>query len=120
MQKIKNQLECHPAFLLREVGESAFEQVSRISVVDDHQVEQNIFIYKNETFSEYEVRIYKKNPADSYLPVNLNIPLKKYVANDFFASFFFSEFYFACLFISQLAELHPESLIRPVLENMKK
>lgn len=119
MQKFENQLLCHPSHLLREVEESALTQCGRISIVDNHQVEQNIFIYANEDSSEYEVRIYKFKPTDTYMPINLNITLKRYVANNEFASFFFRKFYSACQFIAKLAEAHPESLIRPVLENQK-
>jgi len=118
MPKSENQLECHPALLLREVPESDFNRFDRISIVDNHQVEQQIFLYKNEDTSEYEVRIYKLKATDTYMP-NLSLGFKRYFANDEFASFFFETYYFACLFIAKLAESHPESLIRPVLENKK-
>ena len=115
----ENQLKCHPAFLLSDVEESALTQCGRVSILDNNQVEQKIFIYKSEDSSEYEVRIYKLHPTDNYISPNLNFKFKRYVANNEFASFFFRSFYLACQFVASLAEKHPESLIRPVLENKK-
>ena len=117
MQKFENQLKCHPAFLLPEVEESQLEQCGRISILDSHQAEQGIYIYKNEDAHEYEVRIHKHSPADVYrLPVSIGISSKRYVANDKFASFFFRTFHSACKFIASLAESNPDALIRPALQ----
>ena len=115
MPHYENQLFCHPA-LLREVDESVFTQCKRISILDSHQVEQNIFITRNEDTSEYEVRICKYQPVDTYMLIGATVPFKRYVANDDFASFFFDSFYFSCRFLEILAEAHPEAKIRPCIE----
>ena len=119
MQNLESRLNCHPAYLLSDVQESIFDQFSCISIVDNHQIEQKIFIYKNNNSSEFEVRICKFKSTDTFMSRNLNIAFKRYVANDYYASFFFTTFYSACLFITELAKSHPESLIRPVLESKK-
>ena len=117
MQNFENQLKCHPAFLLLEVEESELDQCGRISILDSHQAEQGIYIYKNEEAHEYEVRIHKLTPDDIYmLPVTIGNSFKRYVANDKFASFFFRNFYSACKFIACLAESNPDALIRPALQ----
>lgn len=107
MQKSENRLKCHPQFLLLEIAESDFDIVDCISIVDTHQVEQQILIYKNKDTSEYEVRIYKLNSNDNYMSAGFDIPFKRYVTNNKFVSFYFETFYLACLFIENLAKVHP-------------
>lgn len=117
MQKSENRLKCHPLFLLFEVVESDLDFFDSISIVDNHQVEQQIFIYKNSDASKYEVRIYNLNSFDNCILADLNIYFYSCSATDEFASFYFKTFYSACLFIEKLAKAHPDSLIRPVLES---
>lgn len=109
--KFENTIKCHWSFvhLLRE------EDITQCdcSIIDEHGIEQMIFLGKATKESKYEVRIYKANPTDTYVPHHLDFKVKKYEANDEFASFFFSRFFFARRFVGLLRDLHPEYNIRP-------
>jgi len=112
--QLENKLKCHPAYL-REISEDdPIFQGGCISICDDHQVEQMIFISKDESSAEFEVCIHKSNPADTYIPSKYDKLIKRYESNDKFARFFFNHFLFACLFINNLETAHPEYRIRPL------
>lgn len=96
------------------IDEQAVIQYDCITITDGHDIEQMIFLGKTE--NEFEVRIYKANPTDTYVPNQLDFNVKRYEANDEFASFFFDRFFFARRFISLLRDIHPEYNLRPIPE----
>ena len=112
--KLERKLICHPAYLQEISEDDAIFQGGCISICDEHQVEQMIFIYKNESSAEFEVRIHKANPTDTYVPSKHDKFVKRYEANDKFARFFFKHFLFACLFVNNLEISHPEYRVRPL------
>ena len=84
-----------------------------ISLTDgDECIEQKIYLAK--IGDEFEVRVYKANPKDTYVPSVLDFRVKRYEENDEFASFFFDRFFFARRFISTLKDVHPEYSLRPI------
>lgn len=110
---MERKLKCHPAYLQEISEDNPIFQGGCISICDEHQVEQMIFIYKNESTAEFEVRIKKANPADAYVPSKYDYLVKRHEANDEFARFFFKHFLFACLFVAKLETTHPEYQVRP-------
>ena len=106
----EKKLKVHRSFMHLTAEEDLF-QCDCISLVDNG-IEQQIFLSKAE--DGFEVRVYKANPSDTYVPNTLDFKVKKYEANDLFASFFFDTFFFARRFITLLEQLHPEYNLRPV------
>ena len=106
-------LKCHLSHLNEIPEDDSIFQNGCISICDEHQVEQMIFLAKASKGTYYEVRIYKANPEDTYVPHRLDFNIKKYKSNDEFDAFFFDRFFFARRFIGLLKELHPEYAIRP-------
>ena len=106
-------LKCHLNHLNEIPEDDSIFQNGCISICDEHQVEQMIFLGKAYKGSYYEVRIYKANPEDTYVPHHMDFKIKKFKSNDKFDSFFFDRFFFARRFVFLLKDSHPEYAIRP-------
>ncbi len=111
--QFENILKCHPAYVHLIVEEDIL-QCDCLSLTDEHKTELMIFLGKVYNSSEYEVRIYKKNPTDMYIPCESDTNLKRCEENHEFSSFFFDEFVFARKFINTVREVHPEFKLRPI------
>lgn len=107
-----NRIICHPEYLVHIPEEDIIRQ-SCVSICDDQQVEQMIFLLPSTNFGNFEVRIHKANPTDAYVPNKCDFYLKKYQSNSKFASFFFNDLISARHFIRTLGTNHPEYKIRP-------
>ena len=84
-----------------------------ISLTDGKDcIEQKIYLAKVK--NEFEVRVYKAHPKDTYVPNILDFQVKRYEANYEFASFFFDRFFYARRFIATLKDVHPEYKVRPL------
>ena len=105
-------LTCHPNYV-HEIHEEDLLQLDCISLVDAQRNEQMIFLGKVDDTNEFEVRIYKENPADTFIPSHSDFNVRRYVSNDEFASFFFDSFIFARQFFRDVKNNHPEYQIRP-------
>ena len=92
--QFENILKCHLNFV-HLIDEQDLCVCDCLSITDDNGTEQMIFLGKTDHSNEYEVRVYKSTPGDTYVPHALDFQLKKYIANDEFASFFFDSFFFA-------------------------
>ena len=111
--QFENILKCHLNFV-HLIEEQDILQCDCLSLTDEHDTEQMIFLGKNTKSNEYEVRVYKSHPKDTYIPSILDFKLKRCEENDEFASFFFDRFFFARRFISTLKDYHPEYNVRPI------
>ena len=110
--QFKNRIICHPEDLVN-LSEDDIILQGCVSICDDHQVEQMIFLLPVSNSGNFEVRIYKANATDSYVPNKCDLKLKKYQSNDEFSSFFFDDLLYAIHFIRVLGPNHPEYKIRP-------
>ena len=114
--QLKNRwLKCHPNYL-QEITKNDILRQGCISICDDNQVEQMVFLLPGKYDDELEVRIYKAHSADTYVPNKCDLKLKRYEENDIFASFFFDGLIYARHFIRVLKNNHPEYDIRPKFE----
>ena len=111
---MERKLICHPAYLQEISEDDAIFQGGYISICDEHRVEQMIFIYKNESSAEFEVRVPKSNQIDTYASNKYDKFIIRFEVNANFASFFFEHFLFACLFVNNLETVHPEYGVRPL------
>lgn len=84
-----------------------------LSITDGGKFEYMIFLGKDDSNSGYEVRVYKSETSDKYVP-NENDNVKRYEENDEYASFFFDEYEKAHEFADWLGYFHPEYKKRPV------
>ena len=84
-----------------------------LSVTDGSITEYMVFLGKDEDSSEYEVRIYKSNPNDKYVPSNAD-NVKRYVENDEFTSFYFDNYHDAHYFTYMFGFIHKEFAVRPI------
>ena len=111
--QFEKRIKCHPAYL-QEIPEDDIIRQGCVSICNDCQVEQMIFIIPCiSDVTEFEVRVYKAHPTDTYVPNRCDINLKRYTTNDEFASFFFDDLLFACHFVRVLEHNHPEYKVRP-------
>jgi len=111
--RFENILKCHPSFV-HLICEEDIIQCDCLSITDGHDAEQMIFLGKSDKCEEYEVRIYKANARDAYVPHKLDPKFKRYEANNEFESFFFNDFISARKFIRLAIDIHPEYQIRPI------
>lgn len=110
--QFENKIKWHRS-LLHLLEEEDTQNFDCISLTDgDNCIEQKIYLAKVGT--EFEVRVYKANPQDTYVPSVLDFMVKRYEANDEFASFFFEKFFFSLRFICLLKDAHPEYSVRPI------
>lgn len=114
--QVKNKLFCHWD-LVRFITEKQLQkyngEVLTLSVTDGNDRECMIFLEKAESDLGYEVRVYKKDKNDTYVP-NEYDQVRKYEENSEYVTFFFDEYADAIIFISMLDYLHPEYKERPV------
>lgn len=101
--KFEKQLICHSAFL-QLLTEEDLDKQDCISVVDDNQYPLMIFLGKAGNGNEFEVRIYKANPADTYVHLARNSNLSRYESNDEFTTFVFKDFISARHFLITLQD----------------
>ena len=99
---MEKKLICYPAYLQEISEDDAIFQGGCISICDEHHVERMIYIYKNESSAEFEVRVPKSNQIDTYASNKYDYLIKRFEANGNFVSFFFNHFLFACLFVNNL------------------
>ena len=109
--QFENVLKCHRSLFHLITEEDVF-QCDCISITDENNIEQKIYLAKAD--NGFEVRIYKAHPEDTYIASILDFEIKKYESNSEFASFFFDRFFFAHRFIAILQKAHPEYDERPI------
>ena len=90
-----------------------------LSVTEGGKLELMIFLGKGDDNSSYEVRVYKNEPGDKYVPHECD-NVSRYEENDEYATFFFEEYEDACSFTAMIGYLHPEYKKRPVQEIPEK
>ncbi len=114
--QVQNKLFCHWD-LVRFVSEKHLKLDDgtslTLSVTDGDKVEFMIFLGKDDTNSCYEVRVYKSEPSDKYIP-NEYDKVSCYEENDEYATFFFDQYADAKSFTELLGAVHPEYRKRPV------
>ena len=111
--QFENRIICHPAYL-QDIPKSDIIRQGCVSICDNHRIEQMIFLIPCiSDVSGFEVRIYKAQPTDTYVPNTCDFNLIKHTENDEFASFFFVELFYAWHFIRVLEHNHPEYKVRP-------
>lgn len=86
-----------------------------LSVVEGKKLELMIFLGKDDSNSGYEVRVYKSEPSDKYVPHEFD-NVKRYEENDEYATFFFDEYEQAHSFVDMLGYVHNEYKTRPFRE----
>ncbi len=79
------------------------------------EMELMIFLGKSECDNEYEVRIYKYDSSDSYVPDQYDHVIR-YEENSEYDTFFFNNFIFAKFFIATIMYYHHEYSKRPLKE----
>ena len=84
-----------------------------LSVTEGKKVEFMIFLEKNESNSNYEVRVYKASADDKYIPNEYDDVLC-YEECEEYVTFFFADFEKARNFVYMLGYVHPEYKVRPV------
>lgn len=88
--QMEKKLFCHWD-LVRFVSEEHLKKEDgtflTLSVTHGDKLELMIFLGKDDSNSDYEVRVYKSEPTDKYIP-NENDNVKKYEENDEYATFF--------------------------------
>lgn len=113
--KIEKKLYCHWD-LIRFVSENHLIQEDgsflTLSVINDKCTELMIFLGKNDSNNDYEVRVYKNNKNDRYVPHKFD-NIKDYSENGEYATFFFKEYEQAHEFVNNLGYIHKEYKIRP-------
>jgi hypothetical protein len=116
--QVKNKLFCHRD-LVRFVTEKHLKQDDgtflTLSVTDGNKLEFMIFLGKDDSNSCYEVRVYKSEPSDKYVP-NEYDNVSRYEENDEYATFFFDKYEDAHSFTQMVGYVHPEYKKRPVRE----
>lgn len=117
MQKT-NKLLCHWSLVGLVPEEHILERNIVLSLTEDESRELMIFLCRNDS-SEWEVRIYKANVTDKYVPNILDKNIKKHEENDEYATFIFDDYAFALRFLAFVGYAHPEYRIRPPTKNHK-
>ena len=105
--QLEKTLKYHPAFV-HLFTEVEIAQGYWLSLTDEHGKELRIFLGQNPSSKEYEIRVYKRNPADSYIP--RKITLKRYEANNEFVSYFFDDFIYARHVLSNIENIFPTKM----------
>ena len=120
--QVQKKLFCHWD-LVRFVSEKYLQKDDgtflTLSVTDGDKWELMIFLGKDDSNSCYEVRVYKSEASDKYVP-NKNDKVSRYEENDEYATFFFDKYEDAHSFTEMVGYLHPEYQKRPVQEIPKK
>lgn len=79
------------------------------------EMELMIFLEKNECNDEYEVRIYKYDSTDIYVPDKYD-HVTRYEINNEYDTFHFNDFITAKFFVATIMYYHDEYSIRPMEE----
>ena len=120
--QLEKKLFCHWD-LVRFVSESHLQKEDgtflTLSVSEGNKFELMIFLGKDDSNSCYEVRVYKSEPSDTYVP-NKYDNVSRYEENDEYATFFFENYEHAHNFTQMVGYLHPEYKKRPVREISSK
>lgn len=87
-----------------------------LSVTESNKYELMIFLGKSDSGSGYEVRVYKAQPADNYVPHEFDNNVTRYEENDEYVTFFFENFEYAHEFVTISVHMHKEFKTRPVQE----
>lgn len=120
--QVQKKIFCHWD-LVRFVSEKNLQKDDgtfwTLSVTDGNKLEFMIFLGKDDSNSCYEVRVYKSEPGDKYVP-NKCDKVSRYEENDEYATFFFDKYEDANCFTEMVGYLHPEYKKRPVQEIPKK
>ena len=111
--QFENRIKCHPEYL-QYIQESDVLRQGCISICDNKQVEQMIYLLPGNHNGNFEVRIFKALPTDTYIPSECDFKVKCYNSNDEFASFYFDDIVWARHFIRVLDANHPEYKTRPI------
>lgn len=114
--QFENRIKCHPEYL-QYIQESDVLRQGCISICDNKQVEQMIYLLPGNDNGIFEVRIFKAHPTDTYIPNECDFKLKYYISNDEFDSFYFDDIIWARHFIRVLDTTHPEYKNRPLPKN---
>ena len=110
--QFENVVKWHQGFI-HQLSEDEPLKCDCISLTDGEDcVEQKIYLAK--VGNEFEVRVYKATPQDTYVHSVLDFNIIRHESNEDFVSFFFNRFFFARRFISTLKTFHPEFNIRPI------
>jgi len=110
--QFENAVKWHQEFI-HQLPEDEPNKCDCISLTDGKDcTEQKIYLAK--AGNEFEVRVCKAHPQDTYIPSVLDFQVKRYEDNDKYASFFFDRLFFARRFISTLKDVHPEYRNRPI------
>lgn len=116
--QVKDKIFCHWD-LVRFVSEKHLKKDDgtflTLSVTDGGKLEFMIFLGKDDSNSGYEVRVYKSEASDKYIP-NENDNVNRYEENDEYATFGFDKYSAARKFVELLGCMHPEYKKRPVKE----
>ena len=111
--QLEKKLYCHWD-LVRFVSEQDLleEKGYTISVTSNSKYELMIFLGRSEDGKEYEVRVYKADPTDKYVP-NPHDNVVRYEENDEYVTFYFDNYEHANSFTYLLCHIHPEYRKRP-------
>lgn len=114
--KLENKLYCHFDYV-RFVGERHMKddegKKQTLSVTQGDTMEMMIFLEKADNDTDYEVRIYKTETTDKYVPHKCD-NVKSYEENDEYATFIFEKFEYAHEFVDSIPYRHPEYKVRPM------
>ena len=114
--QVQDKVFCHWD-LVRFISEKHLQKddgtFMTLSVTDGEKLEFMIFLGKDDSNSGYEVRVYKSEPGDKYVP-NEYDKVSRYEENDEYATFFFNTYEDAHSFTDSIGYLHPEYKKRPV------
>ena len=120
--QVQEKIFCHWD-LVRFVSEKTLQKDDgtfwTLSVTDGNKLEFMIFLGKDDSNSCYEVRVYKSEPGDKYVP-NKYDKVSRYEENDEYATFFCEKYKDANSFTEMVECLHPKYKERPVREIPKK
>ena len=116
--QVQKKLFCHWDWV-RFIPEKQLQQDDgtflTLSVTERNELELMIFLGKDDSNSFYEVRVYKSDPSDKYVP-NKYDKVSRYEENDEYATFFFDQYEDARSFTAMVGYFHPEYKIRLVKE----
>lgn len=115
----KKYCDLNMSFFLSERKYFFNEPECVISFTLDGIWELMIFLGKDEKSTDYEVRVYKNEPTDKYVPCKELDQVKRYEENDEYASFFFEDYEVAVRFVRWVRYFHKEYKKRPARRIVK-
>lgn len=114
--QLEKKLFCHwdlVRFVLKTHLQKEDGTFLTLSVTEGDKFELMIFLGKDDSNSGYEVRIYKNEPSDTYVPHKYD-NMSRYEENDEYATFFFENYEDAHRFAQMVGYWHPEFKKRPI------